>query len=325
MTYIAKAMSKQTRLDAADERAEREAQARDEASAAPSDAPAASKRGSRDLEFVSGRPERPQDPRPLSPGPAAKTLAGMNSRARPEPPTLPPEMLGTLESPPPEAVPASRRSGRSWWREPVIIGGGALGIAALLIGFLVAPGGEPPISDAGSPAATAVQASGSPAAVAVNQEAADGEFREAAESESVATSSGRKPVVVRVQIDSGDGSSVEFESGETRAASAPRSAPKPPEIYEPLQPLELPPPPVADYTVEDPVPSSSGSRYASPPPGDSISDYRLEGIFWSEENPGVIINDEILDEGERLDQLKILKIHKDYVKVQLHGRTYDLR
>lgn len=322
MTYIAKAMSKQTRLDAAAERVAHDPRQGEEAD---------SKRGESDIEFVQGGAARPEEPRILAPGATAKTLAGMNSRARAESPSLPPEMLGTLESPPPEMEFVDEKASRTWWKEPVVIGGGALGFAALMIGFLFAPSGGPvgPDSASGSGAASAQQAVAAAGASTPDETGAT-TASEAGANDGVVSSSGRKPVVVRVQIDSGDGSSVEFESAESRAPAPSRSAPAMPEIYEPLQPLELPPPPVAeytqDYTVDDPTPSSSGSRYSAPPPsGDSITDYRLEGIFWSEENPGVIINDEILDEGERIDQLRVRKIYKDYVVVELRGRTYDLR
>lgn len=328
MSYIAKAMSKQTGLDAAAGRAEREAHSPGEAERPAGDESSeAAGAPASELEFVEIGDDRPNEPQILKPGPAARKLAGMNARPRSEPPELPPEMLGTLEAPPPESAPASRGSSRAWWKEPIVLGGGALGVAALLIGFLFAPDGGPPGSD--TPSGAAPMQIAPPAQDNADEGAtasAEGADAEAAAGEK---SSDRKPVVVRVQIDSGDGNNVEFEAGESRSSGSSSSPPKMPEVYEPLQPLELPPPPVADYdyATEDPEPSSSssGSRYASPPPGDSISDYRLEGIFWSEENPGVIINDEIVDEGERINQLRVVEIHKDFVEVELNGRTYDLR
>jgi hypothetical protein len=200
----------------------------------------------------------------------------------------------------------------------MLIGGSGLGIAALLLGFLISPSDERDAVQAGQNeiALQTLTAAGAP--------------------EQVQTS-GNKPVVVRVQIDSGEGGSVAFETDSKPdspparvipAMSTEPVTPAIPQYFEPLQPLELPPPPSMDLTVDDPVPSipRSSSRYETPPPsGDSINDYTLEGIFWSETDPGAIINDEIVSPGSRVDQLRVLEIQKDHVSVQLHGRTYDLR
>ncbi len=199
-------------------------------------------------------------------------------------------------------------------------------MGALLLGFIFAPSSDLPVESSygGTESAGATSTAGE------RTNRGDGSSNAA---ETRVPSSSNNPVVVRVQIDSGDGGSVEFESGGMRSASvSPVSpvapvTPKMPEYFEPLQPLELPPPPSMDLTVDDPVPSiPNRGRYEEPPPsGDAISDYRLEGIFWSPADPGAIINDEIVSPGSRVDQLRVLEIQKDHVLVQLHGRTYDLR
>ncbi len=325
MTFIAKAMNKQTRLDAETERAARQI----ESGAAVSDAsPKSNPREAApesEFEFVPihepSSPEASEKPSKPSPRDTAWRLSPTGSRSRSnaksEVPKL--EFIGTLESIPPE-LEAEEPLKRPWWREPMVIGGGALGLAALLLGFLVSPGNR----------------TGTDSAEVVGPNEAALQTLLTSDAPPEVQASDNKPVVVRVQIESGDGGSVEFETGGSSAGSmAPMTplssiepvTPKMPEYFEPLQPLELPPPPSMDLTVDDPVPSiPNRSRYEEPPPsGDAISDYRLEGIFWSPSDPGAIINDEIVSPGSRVDQLRVLEIQKDHVLVQLHGRTYDLR
>lgn len=273
MTFIAKAMNKQTRYEAASERASREA-----GSDAPDDAPVkekanaandvpifipirddgSSRSSSNTSSKTSTRPSTPSaqvTARKLSPS-RSKT------RSKKEVPEL--EFIGTLESAPPELAPVKETPKRPWWREPMVIGGGALGLVALIMGFVVSPSGD---------------SAGVDTAVVGPNEAALNTLLSSPDSSQVQSKG--KPVVVRVEIDSGDGGSVEFESSGSSNASraakvmeAPEQAPEPvtpkiPEYYEPLQPLELPPPLPWSLPLtipSPPFPTGSDTRRRRSPP-----------------------------------------------------------
>lgn len=316
MTYIAKAMNKTTRLDAAADRA---------AGERPSVSNVVPVSSAMPLEYIRSAGEDSGESGGDEARTAAMAVAGLGRRVRPERP-VDMAALGTLEMMPPEAVEAtSDGAGRSWWREPMVAGGIALAAGALLLGFVFAPGttggdDAPPAAPAGRSAA---QGGGTVAP------GGDGGQEILVETSAATANSGGRPVVVRVQIDGGNSGRVELE-GPSAPALAPaelvptRELPEMPAYFEPLQPLELPPPPVMDPAAEEPIPS----RYAAPPieeEEDSIDDYRLEGIFWDEANPGAIINDKIVEPGKRVGALRVVEIHKDYVTVEFEGRSYDLR
>jgi hypothetical protein len=292
-SYIAKAMDKTRRLDAAADRVER---ARSDAS---------------------------DDPETSSEGPELVILpgAGVSKSSEVLPPMRRPVLAkgedslpsGSLESAeePEDLGPAAR----PWWKERLVWTGVALGLSAILLGFLFAPVG-PPELEAPPAASSAVSA-------IVPREA------DAAPSESddvpvaVSRSRGGNPVVVRVEIDSGSGE-VRLE-GAGAIPNPPVSAePTPPPVfYDPLPPLELPPPPF--YDASDAAPRSSSTPSFIEPTGASIDDYVLEGIFWTEDNPAAIINDEIVEAGKRVGLLRVVSVERTHVVVELKGRTYDLR
>lgn len=322
MTYIAKAMNKTTRLDAGS------AHEGAEASGGKPNVVPVTPEASLPVEYVD--PDRIGNVPPDKDGRrAAMAVSGLGRRVRPEASISDFSALGTLESLPPETSEhQAPRASRSWRSQPGVIAGAALGLGALLLGFLFAPGMDGEHENAPLPELQSAPEAG--AASGTGAESSAGAGAGALEIKSSGASGATRPVVVRVQIDGGNDGRVEFE-GPSAPALVPATPvptselPEMPAYFEPLQPLELPPPPVMDPEEEE---ETIDSRYAAPPvevDEDSIDDYRLEGIFWDEENPGAIINDTIVERGKRMGSLRVIEIHKTYVTVEFEGRTYDLR
>lgn len=87
--------------------------------------------------------------------------------------------------------------------------------------------------------------------------------------------------------------------------------------------LELPP--ALDYAMPS-AGSSSASRPSAPAIQETgINRYKLEGIFWDPPAPAAIINDEILEEGDRIGDLRVVKIERASVTVEYQGREHVLR
>lgn len=55
-----------------------------------------------------------------------------------------------------------------------------------------------------------------------------------------------------------------------------------------------------------------------------LAEYKLDGIFYSAKDPACVINDKILEPGERVDGLTVKRIEKTYVVVEIKGAEYDL-
>jgi hypothetical protein len=288
MTYIAKAMDKTRRLDGVAARMERASA--DDASQANAGGP--------ELVVIPGA-RSGKSPTPLPP-------MARPGRARK------PDESESLESY--GAAEESPAMERPWWKEPLLWTAVALGLSAVLFGFLFTPVRSPdPVESM-----TAM-----PAAVAPAESAGTSAAEEAPAP--VTVSGGRNPVVVRVEIDSGSGE-VRFDGGGSVAVTPPApAAPTPPPVfYDPLPMLELPPPPLFESSDVAPR-SSSSSRSSSTPRAASIDDYVLEGVFWTEDSPAAIINDEIVEVGGRVGSLRVIGIERTHVVVELNGRTHDLR
>lgn len=317
MTYIAKAMNKNHRIENAAERMARGAGGKSGGSAGSEAVPATPVA----LDFSSGRsavdPSRSQAPRA-----AVMAVAALGSRSEGLEISHPTDRLGTLESVPEPATSAPTR--RVWWKEPVVLAGSALGLSAVLLGFILAPVEEDAPADV-SEAAVQSASVPAPAVVEVRPSAAGVEVSSMPAAAGAATaaatlpaSGGGNPVVVRVQIDSGSAGSLQIDSPPPLVADTAPLQPMPTTYYEPLPTLELPPPPMLDSTSDETEGRSQSSR-------ESSDDYRLEGIFWTEGNPAAIIDDEIVEPGQRVGRLRVLEIHKDHVVVQLDGRTFEMR
>jgi hypothetical protein len=64
---------------------------------------------------------------------------------------------------------------------------------------------------------------------------------------------------------------------------------------------------------------------APPKPARAVlADYKLDGIFYSND-PACVINDKILEPGQRVNGLTVKKIEKTYVVVEINGQEFDLR
>lgn len=97
-----------------------------------------------------------------------------------------------------------------------------------------------------------------------------------------------------------------------------------PDMVTTMPQLELPP--ALDYAEP-----AAGSAYdSSPAPAParapaSIHDYRLEGIFWDDIKPAAIINDDIVEMGDEIDGLRVVRIDRATVTVEYKGREHLLR
>lgn len=317
MTYIAKAMNKNHRIENAAERIARGSAGKGAGTAGSGSVPAAPVA----LDFSTTR-GAVDPPRVQAPKAAVMAVAALGSRSEGLEASHPTDRLGTLESVP--EPPASAPTRRVWWKEPVVLAGSALGLSAVLLGFILAPVEEEApaavsgaaVQEASPPASTEFEVRSSAAGLEVSSgPAVAGPATTAA---TVPSSGGGNPVVVRVQIDSGSAGSLQIDSPPPLTADTAPLQPMPTTYYEPLPALELPPPPMLDASSEEPERRSQSSR-------ESSEDYRLEGIFWTEGNPAAIIDDEIVEPGQRVGRLRVLEIHKDHVVVQLDGRTFEMR
>lgn len=97
--------------------------------------------------------------------------------------------------------------------------------------------------------------------------------------------------------------------------------------YAPIE-IEEPPPPPRDM----PKPRSAPKEARPSAPAlsaDSVEAvrerYRLEGVFWSDNDPMALINGEILRAGSSFDGMRVVEIGKTEVSIEIGGKRYLLQ
>jgi hypothetical protein len=51
----------------------------------------------------------------------------------------------------------------------------------------------------------------------------------------------------------------------------------------------------------------------------------LEGIVWDQDMPMAMINGRIVEEGDKIEGVRILKIHKISVEIEKDGKSYSIK
>jgi len=70
-------------------------------------------------------------------------------------------------------------------------------------------------------------------------------------------------------------------------------------------------------------PSVKGSRLTEKASALLNRDVSLTGIIYSEDNPMAIVNSKIVNEGDVVGEVKVVKIHKDSVELERSGRRWS--
>jgi len=110
----------------------------------------------------------------------------------------------------------------------------------------------------------------------------------------------------------------------TAPAPTGSSAAPPPAAAEPSSLSRLPdvaPPPVEPHALPAPTPATGRARPAARPP----VDLQLMAISERDGHPIAIISDHLVREGDRFDDVRILRISPTEVEVEEHGRRRVLR
>ena len=97
-------------------------------------------------------------------------------------------------------------------------------------------------------------------------------------------------------------------------ASGPIPAPAP-------GPVVVTPPPETNPPAPPPVPAIAPAPLPAPPP---FPELKLQGIFYSRNNPRATINGEIRRENEKIGEVRIVTISSNKVTVEWNGQTKDL-
>lgn len=206
-----------------------------------------------------------------------------------------------------QSAPGSVFAVRSWML-------GVVGILAVTIGFLLAPGSGPGTHNdrpmpVASPDKAPLQEAIDPVRAVAS--ASDGrhhanptQYQEAPHMVNVAPD----PIIVRVEI----------EPPSHRAATVMAGGQTMNYLADPQRTVRAP-------AAIDAEPLAPSSRRFQVRPEVQLARYRLEGIFWDEINPGAIINDRIVEEGDQIDTLRIKKILKSSVIVEIGGVEMELQ
>jgi hypothetical protein len=83
-----------------------------------------------------------------------------------------------------------------------------------------------------------------------------------------------------------------------------------------------------DLALEEeapPAPSQAAVSSPAVPDADVAETIKLTGIMYTPENPLAVINDSIWREGDSIGEVKILKIGKDFLKVDSSGRERTIK
>ena len=108
-------------------------------------------------------------------------------------------------------------------------------------------------------------------------------------------------------------------------ASTPESSPTPaPALTDTPRPN---PTPRETQATPEPTLTPTPTKSPLPPERAQPSDLGLEiqGIMWDKYNPSVMINDRILEKGDRIDDMLIEKIERNHVLIRKHDIVYRFR
>jgi hypothetical protein len=129
------------------------------------------------------------------------------------------------------------------------------------------------------------------------------------------------PVPVQAVVQPAPSPAIGHDSGEPMAVSPP-----PPPI--PLEPVATPAPTATPARAAKPTPPPK-ARTASRSENDggsALNHVKIDGVFWDEKDPVVLINGEMMRVGSRIGKAKIVRIRRDSsVVFEIDGKQHTVR
>ncbi len=114
-----------------------------------------------------------------------------------------------------------------------------------------------------------------------------------------------------------------FESQLPKVETTQEKQPKLVEIEPPevSRPVPKPQPLVQPVVVSQPPPVAQPVYQPPPPPRPVMPSLKVTGLVWNTDQPGAIINGQIVGIGDTIQDVKILNIYKDTIEILFDGRT----
>ncbi|MBN1868681.1 hypothetical protein JW916_15480 [Candidatus Sumerlaeota bacterium] len=113
--------------------------------------------------------------------------------------------------------------------------------------------------------------------------------------------------------------------GSGDAASMAMAAPPSPV---PLEPVATPPPVATPVRPAQPTPAAArrAQRRSNRGPGAALDGVKIDGVFWDEQDPAVLIDGKMMKIGSRIGKAKIVRIRRDSsVVFEIDGKHYTVK
>ena len=110
-----------------------------------------------------------------------------------------------------------------------------------------------------------------------------------------------------------------------RTSSAERTNPFAPQLPEPVK-VETAPVQETQTPRSTNLQVNEGGGVSNnrPTPQISIGQFIITGLIWNSNRPQAIVNDQVVDVGDKISEYQIVSISKTGIKLELNGQTFNV-
>lgn len=143
------------------------------------------------------------------------------------------------------------------------------------------------------------------------------------------TQSAQAPTIIKINLQPATPAAVPPAQESASAVAAPAKVPSLPGEQAPARQvvLNVSPQPVSPSASEPAMESESPAEVSSEPIREEGKTFglRLEGIVWDETQPMAMINGRIVEEGDKIEGVRVVKILKTAVEIEKDGQHYSIK